>query len=222
MANYAKALSVLLVIAFFTTLKVEARDSKYFSKFNQQVEQPSFKPSSETKNYNDFQFENPETDFPPEEFIENIKKDSSETNAFSRDSDEPSYMTGPQTYKERDGNDAFYPNEGVRNTDASANDGFELSDEEKKFFNEKEGTNSYKTYNNDRENVHATEAQGLSDTRTLENGKYFYNPRAVKPNSGSERSNEYFGKKEYKSKYGEFRPLKDFEYNPQNQDGFLP
>lgn len=228
MASYAKALSFLIVIAFLTTLKVEARESKYFSKFNPQVEQPSFKPSSEIKNYNDFHFENPETDIPPEEFIENIKRDSSVTNALSRDFDQRSYVTGPQGSKEKDGSDFYYPNnkfnpaEDMHKTDASANDVFELTDEEKKFFNEKEGMNSYASYKNDRENVHAKEAQGMSDTRTLENGKYYFNPRVVRGNRGSARSNENFGNRVYKSNSDEFRPLKDFEYNPQNQVGFVP
>ncbi|KAL8132483.1 hypothetical protein AgCh_008104 [Apium graveolens] len=222
MANYAKALSFLVVIAFLTALNVEARESKYFSKFNPQVlDEPSFKQSSEIK---DFHFENPETDLPPEEFIANIYKDSSETKGVSRDFDQRSYVIGSQGNKQKGGKDFYYPNklnlaDDMLNRDVPANDRFELTDEEKKFFNEKESKKSYSSFMNNRENVDAKGAQGMSDTRTLENGKYFYNPRVVRVNRGG---HDYFGNKEYKSKYDEFRPLKDFEYNPQNQVGFVP
>ncbi|KAK1373786.1 hypothetical protein POM88_029979 [Heracleum sosnowskyi] len=216
MASYATALSFLLAVVLFTTLKIEARESKFFSNFNPEVDQPPLKPSSEINNSNGYNFENSEGDIPVEDLTENIKEDSSETNGFPRDFDERSYATVPQDSKEKESNDFYYPDkskpsEGVdkQNMDASANNGFELTAEEDKFFDVKQGMNGFATgYKNDDENAHANEAQGMSDTRILENAKYYYNP--TRDNS------------EYKSKYDEFRPLKDFEYNPQNQVGFVP
>ncbi|KAK1366942.1 hypothetical protein POM88_042503 [Heracleum sosnowskyi] len=211
MASYATALSFLLAVVLFTTLNVEARDSKFFSNFNPEVDQPALKPSSEINNFNGYNFENREGDIPVEDFTGNIKEDSSETNGFPRDFDERSYASVPQDSEEKESNDFYYPDkskpsEGVdkQNLDASANKGFELTADEDKFFDVKQGMNGFD------ENAHANEAPGMSDTRTLEDGKYYeYNP------TRDDNS-------QYKSKYDEFRPLKDFEYNPQNQVGFVP
>ncbi|KAK1381418.1 hypothetical protein POM88_028162 [Heracleum sosnowskyi] len=181
MASYATAaLSFLLVVVLFTTLKVEARESKFFSNFNPEVDQPPLKPSSEINNFNGYNFENSEGDIPVEDLTENIKEDSSETNGFPRDFDE---RFVPQDSNEKESNDFYYPDkskpsEGVdkQNMDASANNGFDLTAEEDKFFDVKQGMNGFATgYKNDDENAHANEAQGMSDTRTLEN-KYLPEP----------------------------------------------
>ena len=205
----ANAFSFLLLIVFLTTLEAEARESKYFSKFNPRAEQPPLKPSTQINTHNNYNSEIHESDFPTEEFIENINKDSSKTNRFPRDFGEHSYVSVSGGHKKKDSNDFYNP---VR---ASTNGVFELSEEEKKFFNVKDAKNNYK----DRENVHAKEAQGMSDTRTLENGKYYYNPVVARAKRGGEG---YFGNREFKPTYDEFRPLKDFEYNSQNQVGFIP
>nr|XP_017256634.1 PREDICTED: uncharacterized protein LOC108226200 [Daucus carota subsp. sativus] len=197
MASYAIALSLLLATVLLATLKVEAREMQYFSHFNiPQDEQSALKPVPEINNYNRRNFENHEIDIPTEEFIANIQKDSAESNSFPHGFDKNSYITAPQ---------------GVH---ASENKEFELTAEEQKFFNEKDRMNGY-TNMKVRENVNAKEAQGMSDTRTLENGKYYYNPMSDIRASGKYNS-------AYKSKYDEFRHLEDFEFNPQNPEGYFP
>lgn len=85
------------------------------------------------------------------------------------------------------------------------------------------GNNNYDHYSNGAGNSNGYQKQGMSDTRFLENGKYYYDINLEKTtfNPNDENTREFgYGNRGYYSNNNNNNNMNTYEYNNQNYAGF--
>ncbi|KAA8524328.1 hypothetical protein F0562_010751 [Nyssa sinensis] len=211
-------------------LHIEARESKFFTKVtrdssksptnnvNKISEPPLLAPApapavaEPLKEYGYGLYGHESSEFPP------TKTTTTTTTISDFENEIPTETLGStKSYKEYNTGDA-YNNNGYSNNNYYNNNGYS---------NYNNNNNNGYTTNNYNNNGYATEKKGMSDTRFLENGKYFYNVKtenyngngyeSVKENGNNER---YYGNNN-ENTY-EFDTMEEYERQqgyPESQEG---
>ncbi|GAB4831311.1 hypothetical protein Ancab_005322 [Ancistrocladus abbreviatus] len=239
MASFAQLMSLFFLLTLLFSLQIHARDSQFFSmvtrentntntntKANTNVQEqasatkeqePTFIPQTTQTGYGLYGHETGQ--LPP-----------STTSPTTKTTDDPTYSTTYKTQFEEPINSAhgtnnfnnFNNNNYMYNMDAfGTKEKGNTKDSENGYYfntNSNNGKNYIfpENYNSDNQNVGK---QGMSDTRFLENGRYFYDPNAGKnvpyfedQNSGR---NEYFNN----NINGYYGNIENFNSNDQYKKG---
>ncbi|KAE8075980.1 hypothetical protein FH972_014657 [Carpinus fangiana] len=201
MATFAKHLTVFLFSVLFTSLQIQARESKYGLYGGGSNE---FPPTKETPTTTKFEDEFLTGELNGERFETGYPK----TNLYNSNENSNNYNYNNNGYNSNNNNNNGYtPN---YNTNGYSNN-----------YN----TNGYYS-NNYNTNGYQTERQGMSDTRFLENGKYYFHV-----NNENNNVNGYETRKETTKNEGyyvnnmypnEFNSMEEYEKQEENQEEFEP
>uniref|UniRef100_A0A5B7AP09 Protein E6-like n=1 Tax=Davidia involucrata TaxID=16924 RepID=A0A5B7AP09_DAVIN len=236
MAHYAKHLCFLLLMVLALALHIEARESKFFTKVIRdssnstntnaikseapllapaQELAPALAPTPLKSEYGYGLYGHESSEFPP---TKTTTTTTTTTIADVENEIPTEELSSTESYKEYNTGDAYNNN---NNYYYNNNNGYSTSSNN---INNNGYTNSY---NNN--NGYVTEKKGMSDTRYLENGKYYYNVKSenyygngyesVKESGNNER---YYGNSE--NNY-EFNTMEEYERQqgyPQSQEGYVP
>ncbi|XP_057460609.1 protein E6-like [Actinidia eriantha] len=206
MAHYAKTISFSLIIVFFLSLlQVDARDSKFFSKVT-----PTTTATRTATTNNVIEPEGPQLAPVPEPALAPMTT----TTTTATTADEILKEELGERYEEEEEekwSPSPYNNKNGYTTTTTTNN----------YYN----TNGYsENYKNG--NGYVSQKQGMSDTRFMENGKYYYNVKNENYYNGYE-SEKGIGSEGYYNgnKENEFDSMEEYERQqgyPESQGEYVP
>ncbi|XP_075668160.1 uncharacterized protein LOC142638053 [Castanea sativa] len=271
MASLAKHLSFFFLLVLFSSLQIQARESRFFSKFTHDnanynmpvlkvsltaeaptpTPEPTLTPApapaiepvtaqtpevtpeptySESENgYGYGLYGHASNQFPPTKETPTTTTTNFEDENLSEELTGERYKTGyPKTnLYNYNSNPNNYNNNGNPNnynngfsSSYSSNNGYTTN------YNSNGYANNYNTNGYYNSNGYQSERQGMSDTRFMENGKYYFEVQNVNTNlngyesgRGTAKNEGYYGNNMYPN---EFNTMEEYEKQEESQKEFVP